>query len=51
MHPFVSKQFGFLYTYYAQPFTTVTWYHLLLRGDQINEFAAMTETELRLNLQ
>ena len=22
-----------------------------LRGDQINEFAAMTETELRLNLQ
>ena len=35
----------------TQPFNAVTWYDLLLRGDQINEFAAMTETELRLNLQ
>ena len=35
----------------TQPFNTVTWYDLLLRGDQINEFAAMSETELRLNLQ
>ena len=34
-----------------QPFNTVTWYDLLLRGEQINEFAPMTETELRLKLQ
>ena len=33
---------------YPQPFNTVTWYDLLLRGEQINEFAPMTETELRL---
>ena len=39
------------YIYRAQPFNTVTWYDLLLRGDQINEFAAMSETELRLMLQ
>ena len=37
--------------YEAQPFNTVTWYDLLLRGEQINEFAPMTETELRLKLQ
>ena len=36
---------------WPQPFNTVTWYDLLLRGEQINEFAPMTETELRLKLQ
>ena len=36
---------------FPQQFNTVTWYDLLLRGEQINEFAPMTETELRLKLQ